>query len=91
MLTNDHGDGFLPARSVWERYGVTAMSLYRWLADEKMAFPRPIYIGRFRFWRLADLLEWESSRPRTGGQYGSARSRGRGIALADASATSEAI
>jgi predicted DNA-binding transcriptional regulator AlpA len=52
-------DRFLPARSVWERYGVTSMSLYRWLDDEEMGFPKPLYIGRFRFWRLADLIEWE--------------------------------
>ena len=80
MLSNNPGDGFLPARSVWERYGVTSMSLYRWLADEKLAFPKPIFIGRFRFWRLADLIEWESSRPRTGVQYGSARSRADSVA-----------
>jgi predicted DNA-binding transcriptional regulator AlpA len=63
-------DRFLPARSVWERYGVTSMSLYRWLDDEEMGFPKPLYIGRFRFWRLADLIEWENSRPRTGTPYG---------------------
>jgi predicted DNA-binding transcriptional regulator AlpA len=68
-------DRFLLARSVWERYGVTSMSLYRWIAAENMAFPRPVYIGRFRFWRLADLIEWENKRPRTGVQYGAARSR----------------
>jgi predicted DNA-binding transcriptional regulator AlpA len=65
-------DRFLPARSVWERYGITSMSLYRWERDEKTEFPRPFYIGRFRFWRLADLIEWENSRPRTGTPYGAA-------------------
>jgi hypothetical protein len=45
-----------------------------------MAFPKPIFIGRFRFWRLADLTEWENSRPRTGVQYGSVRSRANSVA-----------
>jgi predicted DNA-binding transcriptional regulator AlpA len=57
-------DTFLPARAVWERFGVTSMSLHRWLADPHMNFPRPVYIGRFRYWKLAEIVEWESSRPR---------------------------
>jgi predicted DNA-binding transcriptional regulator AlpA len=55
---------FLPARRVWERYGVTAMTLHRWLADERMGFPAPVYIGRFRYFRLSDLLRFEAQRPR---------------------------
>jgi predicted DNA-binding transcriptional regulator AlpA len=50
---------FLPARKVWERYGVTSMTLHRWLHDERMEFPEPVYLGRFRYWRLADLETWE--------------------------------
>lgn len=60
------GDRYLPARAVWERYGVTSMSLYRWLANEAMGFPSPFYIGRFRYWRLTDLRAWEASRPNVG-------------------------
>ena len=54
---------FLPASKVWSRYGVTSMSLHRWLRDDRINFPKPIYIGRFRFWRLADLVAWEAGRP----------------------------
>lgn len=56
---------FLPARMVWERYGVTSMTLRRWMDDEKMNFPRPVYMGggnRYRYWRLADLEAWERER-----------------------------
>lgn len=56
---NDVQDEYLPARRVWERYGVTPMSLHRWVRDPKRAFPEPLYIGRFRYWRLADLIAWE--------------------------------
>ncbi len=51
---------FLPARKVWERYGITQMSLWRWLRDDAMKFPRPIYLGRFRYWRIAELEAWEA-------------------------------
>ena len=61
--------GLLPARAVWERYGVTSMSLHRWISEPSLAFPAPVYIGRFRYWRLSDLLAWEASRPRKGAAY----------------------
>ena len=64
QISNDNQ--FLPASSVWKRYRVTPMSGYGWLADEKLGFPRPIYIGRFRYWRLSELVAWEASRPKTG-------------------------
>ena len=46
---------FLPAAQVKQRYGVTDMSLWRWLKDESLAFPEPMKIKGRRFWRLADL------------------------------------
>ncbi|MBB6407643.1 helix-turn-helix transcriptional regulator [Mesorhizobium sangaii] len=53
------GAGFLPARRVWERYGVTSMTLHRWLNDQRIAFPKPVYIGRFRYFKLAEIEAWE--------------------------------
>ncbi len=53
---------FLPARRVWERYGVTSMTLWRWLKDADLKFPQPMRIGRLRYWRLSDLVAWERSR-----------------------------
>jgi predicted DNA-binding transcriptional regulator AlpA len=55
-------DGYLPARAVWERYGITTMTLYRWIASETLGFPPPVYLGRFRYWKIADLLAWEAGR-----------------------------
>ena len=74
-INRSAGDNFLPARGVWERYGVTSMTLYRWIANEEMSFPPPVYLGRFRYWRLADLVAWEASRPNTGTPVGAARQR----------------
>lgn len=75
MLTPNRiaGDGYLPARAVWERYGVTSMTIYRWIASEDLGFPPPIYLGRFRYWKLVDLLAWEASRPSVGAPVGAAR------------------
>jgi predicted DNA-binding transcriptional regulator AlpA len=65
MLTERNlDDVYLPAREVWSRYKVTSMTLYRWVADPSMNFPRPVYFNRYRHWRLADLVAWETSRPR---------------------------
>jgi predicted DNA-binding transcriptional regulator AlpA len=58
----DSAEQFLPARQVWERYGVTSMSLWRWLKDADLKFPQPMRIGRLRYWRLNDLVAWEKSR-----------------------------
>ena len=57
-------ENFLPASSVWNRYGVTSMTIHRWLADPDLQFPRPFYLGRFRFWRIAELEAWEAKQPR---------------------------
>jgi predicted DNA-binding transcriptional regulator AlpA len=67
--------GYLPARAVWERYGITTMTLYRWIASEALGFPPPVYLGRFRYWKIADLLAWEASRPSVGAPVGAARQR----------------
>jgi predicted DNA-binding transcriptional regulator AlpA len=55
-------DRFLPAAQVFARYGVSSMSVYRWLRNPKLGFPKPVYIGRYRFWRLSDLVAWERNR-----------------------------
>jgi predicted DNA-binding transcriptional regulator AlpA len=67
--------GYLPARAVWERYGITTMTLYRWIANEPLGFPPPVYLGRFRYWKIVDLLAWEAGRPSVGAPAGAARQR----------------
>ncbi|WP_085308300.1 helix-turn-helix transcriptional regulator [Planktotalea arctica] len=44
--------------------GVSDMTLWRWLKDTKLNFPKPIYMQRRRFWREAELIEWINNRPR---------------------------
>lgn len=38
--------------------GISDMTLHRWLHDEGLNFPRPIYITRRRYWKIADVLAW---------------------------------
>lgn len=37
---------------------VSDMTVWRWLQDPELAFPRPIYIGTRRYWKEAELAAW---------------------------------
>lgn len=57
-MANDEGE-LIQASQVRARYGdVSDMWLHRRLHDDSN-FPRPIYIAKRRYWRLADLVAWE--------------------------------
>ena len=56
----------LPDAQVRARYGVSAMTLYRWDHDPSLNFPKPIYI-RKRKYRCADALdEFDAAREAEG-------------------------
>jgi predicted DNA-binding transcriptional regulator AlpA len=42
--------------------GISDMTLWRWLNDDNLDFPRPIYIGKRRYWKEADVIAWLESR-----------------------------
>ncbi len=46
---------FTTGPQVLERYQITEMTLWRWLKDDKLDFPKPMKIRRLRFWDPADL------------------------------------
>ena len=49
----------IPAATVRELCGgISDMSLWRWLHDPELNFPKPIYIARRRYWREADMAAW---------------------------------
>jgi predicted DNA-binding transcriptional regulator AlpA len=52
---------YLPAAAVRSRYSISDMSLWRWLRDPKLGFPRPMRINGRRFWKLAALEAWDKS------------------------------
>jgi len=49
----------LPARQVWERFGVTDRTLDRWLANPSLVFPRPIFINGRRYFDADQIADWE--------------------------------
>lgn len=53
---------WLSAKSTWTRYNTTSMSLWRWLKDPALGFPRPIFIGRFRYFKLSELEAFDRER-----------------------------
>jgi predicted DNA-binding transcriptional regulator AlpA len=57
----DQDDLCLPAPEVRRRYGRSDMWLWRMLQDENSGFPKPLVINNRRYWRLADLRDWELS------------------------------
>lgn len=42
--------------------GVSDMTLWRWLNDPEMDFPKPIRIARRRYWRETDVDAWVEAR-----------------------------
>ena len=67
MQIDAPSDKMLPAPVVWDRFGKTSKTLDRWVKDDRLGFPRPIYIRDRRYFREAELIEWElaqASKPR---------------------------
>lgn len=56
-----HGE-YLAARAVRMRYGISAMTLHRWLRNPHLAFPQPMVINARRYWRVEALRAWERER-----------------------------
>jgi hypothetical protein len=57
MHTDDFSDDeLIPDPKVWQRYGVTSMTLWRWDRDLMLGFPQPIWI-RGRKYRSRKALE----------------------------------
>jgi predicted DNA-binding transcriptional regulator AlpA len=54
---------YLTANQVRERFGkISDMTLWRWLQDDELGFPKPVVIQRRRFFRLDDIEHFEANR-----------------------------
>lgn len=51
---------YLTAKKVRERFGVTDMTIYRWLHNEDMKFPKPTYINKRRYFIISEIENWEN-------------------------------
>ena len=56
------GRRYLPDPQVCRRYGVSAMTLWRWDHDPRINFPKPIRINRRKYRDEAELEAWERFR-----------------------------
>lgn len=41
--------------------GVSSMTIWRWLDNAQLGFPKPIYISRRRFWRQSEVGAWQAA------------------------------
>jgi predicted DNA-binding transcriptional regulator AlpA len=55
------GDDFITAADLQKRYHISHVTLWRWLRNSQLEFPKPTTIGRLRLWRRADVVAWESN------------------------------
>lgn len=52
----------IPARKARQELGgISDMTLYRWLSDESMGFPRPIYIKTRRYFDASELAAFKEA------------------------------
>ena len=58
-------DPMLPARAVWQRFGICDRTLDRWLASPCLHFPKPTIINRRRYWSLSDIEGWAAQASRS--------------------------
>jgi predicted DNA-binding transcriptional regulator AlpA len=53
----------LNTRTTRQRCGsISESTLDRWIKDPDLAFPRPIFIGRRRYFKEADIGAWIAAR-----------------------------
>ncbi|PIO96592.1 AlpA family phage regulatory protein [Pleomorphomonas carboxyditropha] len=52
----------ISAQDVCRRYGIVDMTLYRWLKDANMDFPRPVVLRRRRYFYASEVQAWERAR-----------------------------
>lgn len=53
-------DPLIPAKELREIFGVSDMTIWRWLDDKRLNFPRPIVVRRRRYWRKSDIAEFQA-------------------------------
>ena len=52
---------FLTGPQVQIRYQKSHVTIWRWVRDPDLGFPKPLQINRLNYWRLSDLKTWEQT------------------------------
>ena len=58
-------DERLPAAAVRHRYEIVDRTLKRWLDNPSLKFPRPLIVNGRRYFKVAELEQWERDRAAT--------------------------
>ena len=55
---------YVSSGELHSRYSISGMTLWRWMQDPEVAFPRPVKLNRNgrNFWWLPAIIEWERTR-----------------------------
>ena len=64
LFVNRPAESLLPAAQVLARYCISDMTLFRWLKNPHLKFPKPIRINGRRYWRVEDLCMFEKNQVR---------------------------
>lgn len=69
---------YLTGPDVCRRYGISNMTLWRWLDDPAIAFPKPtLRVRERRYWDEQTLIDWERSYVPHGDAAAPAKKRSR--------------
>lgn len=63
-LTPQDIDVLIPTSRVADQFGVSQRTLYRWLDDTALAFPKAIKIKTRLYFRLGEIEAWKIQRVR---------------------------
>jgi predicted DNA-binding transcriptional regulator AlpA len=56
-------EAMIGSKKLSARYGnKCTLTLYRWMRDPKLNFPKPVKINNRYFWTLGQLRRWERER-----------------------------
>jgi hypothetical protein len=58
----DVEESLLPTRAVCARYQVVPRTIERWVEDEGLGFPQPLFINRRKYFRQRELEAFERRR-----------------------------
>nr|NLR88640.1 DNA-binding protein [Rhizobium sp. P28RR-XV] len=53
---------YLTRPQVKERYQISEMTMWRWEQNPLLNFPKPMVVGRRKYFREEDLTAWERER-----------------------------
>ena len=59
---DDEGSTFVTRGQLAKRYSVVERTISRWLEDESLGFPQPMFVGARLFFRLTEIEIWERDR-----------------------------